>query len=298
MKSKKVSSRRSAIRTMGAGTVAALGATAIAGCAEDKTLNRIPYTEASMLALCGDESHNSDYIRSGLGKVLVQEEGYKVDFTDEEKLVTYDNLQHYKVLIIFRDGLRFPDGYNMSMYWNPRSQDEIVSEPPMEPIKMNGVAWMTEQQGKDIKRWVEEGGSLWAWHNNSQASLMNEDYHDVEGAVYAGHPPIRPFRVNITNPDHPITQGVNSFVVTDEQHYVRYDADEKHVLARSMYEGDGPTYTDNFGTQSPSCQAAWAYDYGKGRVCFLAPGHMCTALWNPEYKKMQKNAAKWLLRET
>jgi len=46
---------------------------------------------------------------------------------------------------------------------------------------------MTEEQGKGIKRWVEEGGSLWAFHNNSQASLMNKDYHDVEGAVYTGH---------------------------------------------------------------------------------------------------------------
>jgi hypothetical protein len=29
----------------------------------------------------------------------------------------------------------------------------------------------------------------------------------------------------------------------------------------------------------------------------MAPGHMISALWNPEYEKMQKNAAKWLLRE-
>ncbi len=30
----------------------------------------------------------------------------------------------------------------------------------------------------------------------------------------------------------------------------------------------------------------------------MAPGHMITVLWNPEYEKMQKNAVKWLLRET
>ena len=86
-------------------------------------------------------------------------------------------------------------------------------------------------------------------------------------------------------------------MVTDEQHFMTYDKDAKHVLARSVNE-DGLEYTDTTGRRSNTAEAAWAYDYDKGRVCFLGPGHMITVLWNPEYEKMQKNAAKWLLRET
>jgi hypothetical protein len=29
----------------------------------------------------------------------------------------------------------------------------------------------------------------------------------------------------------------------------------------------------------------------------MSPGHLITALWNPEYEKLQRNAARWLLRE-
>ncbi len=83
----------------------------------------------------------------------------------------------------------------------------------------------------------------------------------MEGAIYVGHPAIRPFKVKIVNPEHPITRGVKDFVVTDEQHYV----------ARSVNE-DGLDYTDAAGRRSNSAEAAWAYDYGKGRVCFMAPG--------------------------
>jgi hypothetical protein len=97
--------------------------------------------------------------------------------------------------------------------------------------------------------------------------------------------------------EHPITKGVKDFIVTDEQHYMTYDKDPKFVLARSVNE-DGLDYTDMAGRRSNTAEAAWAYDYGQGRVCFLAPGHMITVLWNPEYEKMQKNAARWLLRET
>jgi type 1 glutamine amidotransferase len=252
--------------------------------------------KATAFALCGDESHNSDYIRAALGSTLVEGAGLSIDFTDEEKLLTYENLKNYKILIMFRDGLRYPNGYYQAIYWTGKPED-IVSVPPLEKkIGGPGVGWMTVEQGKAIKTWVQEGGSLWAFHNNSQASILNKDYRDVEGAIYTGHPPIRPYKVHIVNQDHPITRGVKDFIVTDEQHYVTYDKDPKYVLARSIAE-HGLDYTDHAGHHSNSAESVWAYDYGKGRVCFMAPGHMIAVLWNPEYIKMQKNAAKWLLHE-
>ena len=250
-------------------------------------------SKARAFALIGDESHNSDYIRSALGSTLVQDAGLPIDFTDEEKELSYEALKRYRILIIFRDGLRFPGGYN-----GYGRGVNIVSVPPLLKTVGGGRAgWMTDEQGKAVKRWVEEGGSLWGFHNNSQLSLMNKDYRDVEGAIYTGHPPIRPFKVKIVNRNHPITNGVNDFVVTDEQHFVVYDKDPKYVLAVSVNE-DGLTYTDQTGKTSNTCESVWAYDYGKGRVCFMAPGHLTTVLWNPEYEKMQKNAVKWLLRQT
>ena len=288
MKEARLLTRRSMLRTFGG---AALGASA--GRADFKIVG----PTATAFALCGDESHNSDYIRAALGQTLVKGANLSIDFTDEEKLLSYENLKHYKILIMFRDGLRFPNGYYQAMYWTGKKED-IVSEPPVErKIGAGRVGWMTDEQGRGIKQWVQEGGSLWAFHNNSQTSLMNKDYRDVEGAIYVGHPPIRPFKVKITNPEHAITKGVKDFVVTDEQHYVVYDKDPKDVLARSVNE-NGLTYKDQAGRTNNSAEAVWAYDYGKGRVCFMAPGHMIAVLWNPEYEKMQRNAAKWLLRES
>ena len=285
-------SRRSALRGMGFA-----GAGAVLAARPASAIHKVTSTAATAFALIGDENHNSDYIRAALGSTLVEDAGLSIDFTDEEKLLSYENLRHYKILILFRDGLRFPGGYWYAQNWNPKPK-EVVSVPPIEK-KIGGrrVGWMTEEQGREVKRWVEEGGSLWAWHNNSQLSLMNKDYRDVEGAIYTGHPPIRPFQVKIVNREHPITKGVNDFVVTDEQHYVVYEKDPKYVLARSVNQ-DGLEFTDQSGKRSNSCEAVWAYDYGKGRVCFMAPGHMISVLWNPEYEKMQKNAVRWLLRKT
>jgi type 1 glutamine amidotransferase len=49
-------------------------------------------------------------------------------------------------------------------------------------------------------------------------------------AHYIGHRTPRPFRVRVTNPKHPFTQGIGDLAVNDEQHYVEYDKDPKYKL--------------------------------------------------------------------
>jgi hypothetical protein len=48
---------------------------------------------------------------------------------------------------------------------------------------------------------------------------------------------------------------------------------------------------------APTAPGGWSYDYGKGRICCLPPGHLLTVPWNPEYVKLQQNAVRWLLRQ-
>src|ERR1022692_4603730 len=151
--------RRSILRSIGCAGLALTAAGA-----KDK-----PSGKATAFALCGDESHNSDYIRSALTSTLTEDAGLSIDFTDEEKLLSYDSLRHYKILVMFRDGLRFPNGYWHQVYWNEK-KNNVVSVPPIQKkIGEGRVGWMTAEQGRGIKKWVEEGGSLWAFHNNSQA---------------------------------------------------------------------------------------------------------------------------------
>src|SRR4029450_7306461 len=67
--------------------------------------------KATAFALIGDRYHNSDYIRTGLGKTLGKALGGSSDFGDEVKFLDAEGLQGYKLLIILRDGMTWPDGY-------------------------------------------------------------------------------------------------------------------------------------------------------------------------------------------
>ena len=251
--------------------------------------------KAAAFALIGDRYHNSDYIRIGLGRTIERELGVSIDFCDEVKMLDAETLAGRRLLIMLRDGMLWPDGYedeSSNAAYHEAGSPKIASDPPLPKTNPQERYWITAEQGGAVRQFVEAGGAALFFHNVTYISPHNADFRDVLGAVTEDHPPIRKFKVRVVNHEHPITRGVSDFVVTDEQHFVRYEKDPKFLLLASENE-DGLTWK-NLGTKSA---AGWAYDYGKGRVCYLAPGHLLTALWNPEYVKLQKNAVRWLLRE-
>ncbi|HEY4050365.1 MAG TPA: ThuA domain-containing protein [Acidobacteriaceae bacterium] len=271
---------------------------ALSGMAITAFLPSIPAfagSKATAFALIGDRYHNSDYIRTALGKTLGEDLKLSIDFRDDVKLLNAEELQGYKLLIVLRDGMLWPGGYLQTQPQGPGSAaaPPIVSEPPLPEIDAKPFFWITPEQGTAVKEFVSRGGGALFYHNVTYISPHNDDFRDVLGAVTEEHPPLRPFKVKIVNREHPITRGVNDFVVTDEQHYMTYQKDPKYLLLQSVNE-NGLTFK-NLGSSSA---AGWAYDYGKGRVCYLAPGHVITSLWNPEYEKLQKNAVRWLLRQS
>ena len=275
------SSRRSAITVLAGSALAPSAAAA---------------RKATAWCLIGDRYHNSDYIRTGLTRTITKQLDVTVDFCDETSNLNAETLDGYRLLIVLRDGMIWPDGYpdeNTNAAWVATGKPKLISDPPVPPGSPKSQFWMKPDQGKAVRRFVENGGAALFLHNTTHVGLSDPDFRHVLGAAYAGHPPIRTFRVKVKNPDHPIAKGVRDFVVTDEQHYMEYDKDPKHIFLETVNE-EGLTYR-NLGATAPG---GWSYDYGKGRVCYLSPGHLLTVLWNPEYVKLQHNAVRWLLRQS
>jgi type 1 glutamine amidotransferase len=292
MDNKSSLSRRTVLQRMGlAGTASVIGA----------SLSTLPVSAATRktdaFALVGDRWHNFDYIRTAFTRTLVKESGITITFNPDSSLLTAKELKAHRLLIILMDGMVFPGGYTTPYVFYDPEKMKIVSDPPLPKFDEKYEMWITPEQGKAIRNFVEKGGSAWFFHNASYISGANEDFRHVEGALFTGHTEFRPYTMKIVNHDHPITQGINDFVVTEEQHFLIYDKDPKNVLIRSVNEEGKEYSTPKYGNQGSTCEACWAFDYGKGRVCFMAPGHTIQSLWNPEYIKLQKNALKWLMKE-
>src|SRR5215470_7358348 len=165
--------------------------------------------KATAFALIGDRYHNSDYIRTGLNRTIAKDLDISIDFCDETKMLTAETLNGYKLLIILRDGMIWPDGYpdeSTNAGWVAGGKPKLVFEPAAPPTKAKPQFWMKPEQGKAVRQFVEGGGSALFLHNVTHVGLTNPDFRDVLGAAYAGHPPIRTFKVKIKNREHPITQ--------------------------------------------------------------------------------------------
>lgn len=238
------------------------------------------------LALIGDRYHNSDYIRVSLDRLFGELE-LPVDYTTNYDHLSRSMLDHYQLFVCLRDGMIWPGGY---LGPDAYPYEEYLENPGDFP-KATPKNWITEEQGQAVKDFVAAGNGFYSLHNNSHVSLSSKKYRDVMGGAYIGHPPQRPFKVRVVNKDHPVTRGVQDFMVNDEQHYVTYDKSPGNVILRAE-NIDGLGY-ENLGTESIS---GWAHEYGNGRVVFTAVGHNIHAMWQPEYLKLQKNAVRWLLK--
>jgi type 1 glutamine amidotransferase len=241
------------------------------------------------LALIGDRYHSADYIQVSLSR-LFKELNIPITFTSNYYDLSASLLQPYQLFVSLRDNMIWPNGYGgngADGFGFARSED-----------------WITEEQGQAVKDFVAVGNGFYSLHNNAFVSRASKNYRDVQGGLALSHPALRPFKVRIVNKEHPVTQGVEDFMVTDEQHYLVYDKDPKNILLHSE-NLDGLTFSSNYEDPSspprnlgPISVSGWAHEYGKGRVVFTAMGHTIHAMWQPEYLKMQKNAVRWLLRMT
>jgi hypothetical protein len=240
------------------------------------------------LALIGDRYHNSDYIRVALDKTF-KDLNIPIDYTIQYDQISATMLRGYQLFLCLRDGMIWPDGYlGPDAYTDYERNLENLPARTGDP---KPTMWMTEDQGAAIKDFVTAGNGFYALHNCSHISLTSKNYREVMGGAYIGHPPLRPFRVQASGNQHPITQGMSDFVVNDEQHYVDYDKDKKYILLEAE-NVDGLTF-QTYGTKSIS---GWAYDFGGGRVVFTAVGHTIHAMWAPQYLEIQKRSVQWLLK--
>ena len=214
------------------------------------------------LILAGDNYHDANDAFEGVGSVL-RNEGVEVECTSDFAAFGEEMLADKDLFVILRDGIEFADG--------------TVGE---------RVAWMQPIQETAIEQFVLRGGGFMPLHNSGWGYPWNGGYRRTLAGYYVGHPAIAKFKVEVVNRSHPVTAGVESYEIVDEQHFLWFDYDRVEVLLVSQGED---------GRQSA---AGWAYEYGKGRVVYLANGHTLEILQHSTYQRLLRNAALWLLRRT
>ena len=164
--------------------------------------------------------------------------------------------------------------------------------------------YLDDEQAGRVASWLDQGGRWLALHGTSGGRavplpdgrpgriMARSRHHDVLGAAFLNHPPIRKFSVDVRDLDHPLTRGLpDSFEVMDELYLIELRApDESHILLSTEdLPADDPaprefgfTYDEDTSVAPDGRTRVLAYvrNHGVGAVAYVALGHCHTPLTN------------------
>lgn len=152
---------------------------------------------------------------------------------------------------------------------------------------------ITGEQAKGLLDAVRSGVGLAGWHGGIIDSFrQNETYQLMTGGQWVAHPDGADavYSVEILDNSHPITEGIDSFVLTKtEQYYCHVDPaitpddPDYRMLCTTTFTGKGGEGTIRPGTVMPY---AWVKPFGDGKVFVASWGHTYKDFDVPEAKEI------------
>ncbi len=149
-----------------------------------------------------------------------------------------------------------------------------------------------DDQCRAIESWLERGGKWFALHGTSggraarvpgrrQRKMVQLAHHDLLGAFFLNHPPVRRFEVAVQAPAHPLLAGLPaSFSVADELYLIEPRGESTVLLSTELPsdpspEGFGFVYDEDtsLGADGKTRVLGLERRVGEGAVAYVALGH-------------------------
>jgi len=184
---------------------------------------------------------------------------------------------------------------------DPRFRVRVVEDPAAlasarlndwEAVIVHFMDWEKPGPGpearENLKRFVSGGKGLMLTHFACGAWDGDEwpEFKDLAGRVWdpklRGHDPHGKFRVEIADPNHPITRGLEPFETLDELYTCLAGDAPIHVVAKAISKVDQKDYP-----------MAFVLNYGKGRVFHTVLGHDARAYAAPGVGELMRRGCAW-----
>lgn len=139
---------------------------------------------------------------------------------------------------------------------------------------------------------VKSGVGIGGCHGGMCDSFRNEtEWQFMTGGQWVAHPGNAgvTYKVNITVPDHFITQGTTDFDVTSEQYYLHTDPANKILATTRFPVADGPHVTNG----EVHMPVLWTKMYGQGRVFYSSLGHVAATVAEPNPLHLLTRGLLW-----
>jgi type 1 glutamine amidotransferase len=141
------------------------------------------------------------------------------------------------------------------------------------------VGEISDAQKSGLLNHIASGKGYVGVHSAADSFRGCPEYRAMVGGHFVTHPRYREYQVNIADSEHPLTEGLVEFMVTDEQYILDYDP-RVNVLASALWKG-------------LALPVVWTKSWGEGRVFYLALGHDAKACRHEMFRTLLQRGALW-----
>lgn len=196
--------------------------------------------------VCGGKFHDIDYARLQLLGLLGEHERIRTrmaeDYRDPAAIVTSDFLVTYTVDVVPDEGTA------------QQLRDYVAG----------GKRWLALHGTNSILRYAKGRG----W----EAPRDARTFMQTIGSQFLAHPVIAPYRVEVTEPDHPLVRGIAPFDADDEL-YLSELHPPLEVLLHTRWTGETKLFAEKDWTRDEPRPVMYLKKVGDGEVLYLTLGH-------------------------
>jgi len=196
--------------------------------------------------VCGGKYHDIDYARVELLTLLGEHERIRTRMTEDYRDVSI--LDKTDLLITYTVDV-LPDEAGAS-----RIRDWVAS----------GKRWLALHGTNSTLKYIKGKG----WDAPRSAPLFMETL----GSQFVAHPPIQPYRVELTKPEHPLVFGFEPFDA-DVELYLSELHPPFETLLHTRYSGEAKGFIESDWATDEPRPVMYIKPVGFGEVLYLTLGH-------------------------
>ena len=206
----------------------------------------MPERRLNALLICGGKYHDMDFARLELLKLLAEHEHLRVrvheDYRDAETVRRADFLVTYTCEVL-------PD----------EEQTAALAQ-----YLAHGRRWLALHGTNSALRYVKGRG----W----EAPRIAASFMKLVGSQFVAHPPIAPYRVQVSRPEDPLVRGLAGFDADDELYLMELQPD-LDVLLHADFDGEAPGFVEREWNDARPRPVLYRRSHGSGEVLYCTLGH-------------------------
>ena len=198
---------------------------------------------------------------------------HDIDFARLEilKLLSEDDRVRTRVFEDYEDALKAIGEADFLVTYTCNVRPSKKAQKALKAFLHSGKRWYALHGTNSILEMLAPDNKYGEGKLEVNAPDVAPDYMKMLGTRFIAHPPIEPYQVQITQPDHVLAKGIEPFETTDEL-YLSEITGDIDIIMHTEFGGAAPSFVVK-DWEKADHPVFYTHKVGDGEVLYLTLGH-------------------------